>query len=155
MRVNVLLLTSMAAVLLVVAQPAGGSAASCAFDPGAHVVTAVLDADVTSHLVRTAGGEIQLASGDSPPSPCGEATVLNTDKIQVTADVGSELVISARDGLFAPGYTPEAGGDEIEILLTAPESDNALTYESTVAPAAGTMWRASTAVSTPSAASSM
>jgi Ca2+-binding RTX toxin-like protein len=120
------------AALLLVAQPAGSSPASCQFDLDTHTVTIVLERNVTSRIVRTAGGQILFLAPTLYSESCGGANVSNTDRIEVTGDVGSRLVVDARQGVFAPGFTDEDGGDEIEIRVVMPSSDNELDYEGVV-----------------------
>jgi Ca2+-binding RTX toxin-like protein len=87
---------------------------SCTYDSTTRTVTAPGDAS----LFATRNGQIR-AGGD----PCGDATVLNTDSIQVpsagdpeqTAIDYAEYFLSST---FAPGFTPESEGlSEIEVFI--------------------------------------
>lgn len=75
-------------------------------------------------------------------SPCGDATVTNTDTINVAApdvDTFEGLTVSLAGGQFAPGKTAEADGtDEIEIN-TALSTDEPLVVVGTSGPDTITM----------------
>jgi Ca2+-binding RTX toxin-like protein len=63
---------------------------------------------------REAGGNHIVYNG----ATCGDATVRNTDSILVSATDGAqELTVDLSNGPFAPGPSPEAGIDEIEMSV--------------------------------------
>jgi hypothetical protein len=80
--------------------------------------------DATNHTVLIQALNAELSRiGDAIAfygSPCGEATVSNTDIIRVTGppDMPSSLFGVVILDVIAPGFTPEPGGDpEIEIVV--------------------------------------
>ena len=107
-------------VLLLTVSLNGGPAAAdglCTYDAGTKTVT--LSTTGPGYQLRvTVAGEIWQAN-----SPCGSATVTNTDTIVINASKGdysrSGVSIELRaPGTFAPGFTNEAGSsDEIEFVV--------------------------------------
>jgi Ca2+-binding RTX toxin-like protein len=104
-----------AALLLVVASPASAAFTSCTYVGG--TVTATTDFSPSFGTLSVDGGVIEADA-----TPCGEATVANTDLILVVDGPGlgdPQIRIDLSGGAFAPGATDEAdGSSEIEIDVT-------------------------------------
>ena len=122
---------------LALALPALARAESCVYDAGSASVSASI----------TPGGEatLDVVSGvirfGAVPTPCGGATVSNTDTISIAGTVGTteRLIFDQRTGLYAPGLTPEFNTPEIEIdTVLGDTSDTVVLYltegDDTVAP---------------------
>ncbi len=96
------------------AVPAAADTAACSYDPGTLTVSVtVKDTDALPTSVSASGASILAGA-----SPCGSATVTNTDSILVGAaqPKDDERVHITHD--FTPGFTDEPGGsDEIEIVV--------------------------------------
>jgi Ca2+-binding RTX toxin-like protein len=85
------------------------TAPTCSFDPVAAAVTVSVNGQDAHLGVDRVTGAIRLEL-----VPCGDATVFNTNIIQVNGGALSDNVFLS--GSFAPGLTPEAdGASEIEI----------------------------------------
>ena len=112
------------------------TATSCTFDSGTATVTATIGSGQSPTLERS--GDAITFDG----SPCGVATVTNTDTINVAApDVATieGLTVSMAGGQFAPGKTAEVDGtDEIEIDAGL-STDEPLTVVGTTGPDTITM----------------
>src|SRR5689334_14214754 len=81
--------------------PSAADAATCVFDPSSHTLTiTTVPADIVTTVSVKADGSI-----------CGGGSVTNTDTIQLFQQ-GFEVDFQ---GIFEPGFTPEASGrSEIE-----------------------------------------
>jgi Ca2+-binding RTX toxin-like protein len=123
-RVRRLLLLPITTVVLLSVPNAAraATATACSFDGGTATVTATIGSSESPTLERS-GGAIAFDG-----SPCGAATVTNTDTVNVSAPdqaTTEALTISIAGGQFGPGKTTEGdGSDEIEITVTlqAPEA---------------------------------
>ncbi|MGH3037173.1 MAG: calcium-binding protein [Gaiellaceae bacterium] len=98
---------------LALALPALARAESCVYDPGTATVSASITPGGTA-VVDVVGGVIRFGA---VPTPCGAATVTNTDSISVTGNAGTTeaLTLDQRTGLLGPGATAEFNIPEIEI----------------------------------------
>jgi Ca2+-binding RTX toxin-like protein len=92
------------------AAPVALAQATCAFNAGTATVQVTLAAGAAATISRV--GDAIAVDG----TPCGAATVTNTDTVQVTGS-GSEddLTIDLSGGPFAPGKSAEGDGGEAEI----------------------------------------
>ena len=85
---------------------------TCSFDSATATVSVVTNSRRSNIAAVAATGQIQLNG-----APCGGATVINTDQIEVTGPDTVDVVILT--GRFAPGMSPEADGEsEIEIAIS-------------------------------------
>jgi len=92
--------------------------ATCAW-AGGVVSVSVTGTNATARiLVGTGGddGKILFATGVDTPTPCGAATVVNTDAVSVGGGPERQILrLSIAAGAFAPGATAElTGASEIE-----------------------------------------
>lgn len=106
----------LALVVLGLSVPTASAQATCAFDEGTGVLQVTLVGGDPAVLVRQA--EAIALDG----TPCGTATVTNTEEILVTGTGPSQpddLTIDLGGGPFAPGPSAEADGGEPEIEISA------------------------------------
>ena len=120
------------ATVSVVSVPAAGAATAttCVYDSTARRVTLSVDAHGTAMLYVLRGRIEVAASGFN--GPCGRATRLNTDLIQVLGTtVGSETVtIDQSTGRFAPGAEDETdASNEIEMTVDLKGTESSFTRE--------------------------
>jgi hypothetical protein len=98
--------------------PSAVAQESCTYDAGAHSVLASVSSpgwsDPGANKISIAGGQITYEG-----SPCGGATVFNTDSASISGSAIEEVIkIDLRGGSFGPGLTPEPDGlPEIEIYV--------------------------------------
>ena len=117
------LLAGLLALLVPGLFPSPATAATCTFNAGTRTIQLTHADDPaieeTLQLARTASGAIVFGVGTAAETPCGAATVTNTDRIFVTGSEGDERVnVSQAGGPFAPGATAESTGvSEIEISV--------------------------------------
>src|SRR4029079_7268645 len=100
-------------ITLVFAGAPAGAAVDCTFGSGAGTVSVTISAPNEGATVsRTRAGQIEVGG-----SPCGSATVTNTDKITMTGALGAQAArVDLANGPLAPGATAEATGtSEIEL----------------------------------------
>lgn len=92
------------------AGPARGQ--TCSFDAASATLSVETSSRRTYITAVASTGAIELNG-----APCGDATVLTTDRIQVTGTDGVDPI--RLSGRFEPGMTPEVDGtSEIEIAMT-------------------------------------
>jgi len=103
-------------VLLSLFAPTASAQATCSFDEGTGVLQVTLLGSAPAVLVRQA----EAIALDA--TPCGTATITNTESILV-AGTGQgqpdDLTIDLAGGPFAPGLQTEADGGEPEIEISA------------------------------------
>jgi len=87
---------------------------NCTYDSGTATVSATLTGEGANAALARAGDAITLGG-----SPCGSATVTNTDTIHVAGGSDSQtLAVDLGGGAFEPGQTAEdTGVSEIEIAV--------------------------------------
>lgn len=114
------------AIPLLAAGPAQGAAAvSCtlvAAGPAgpAGDVLEIVDQARSVTLIYRKGDEIVVSNNrDSGATTCagGTPTVFNLDRVEYSTATGVPFLNYGGSGAFAPGASPEPGGDEIEISI--------------------------------------
>ena len=99
------------AVLLILGVAPAGAAISCTYTPGNHTVSIQMTEQGDNANVRVGAGLIQVAG-----SPCGSATVDNTNTVTATGAAGAQtLTIDQSGGAFVHS----SGAGEREIKFTA------------------------------------
>ncbi|MEO8475802.1 MAG: calcium-binding protein [Actinomycetota bacterium] len=109
---------AVAGLLVALLTPIPASAAvNCSYNAAAHEVTITLGGSDSTTVERETGADGITVGG----TPCGSATVKNTDAITITGNNGFNMVtISLANGPLAPGATHESKGrSEIEITVAA------------------------------------
>jgi Ca2+-binding RTX toxin-like protein len=98
---------------------------TCSYNEDSSVVRVRLEQRSYIGLVRR-GSAIHVFVDGGPTSPCGEATVHNTDEVRVVDDVQgfAGFTINMKRGYFAPGSADEPlGADEIEFRSAGSATD--------------------------------
>jgi Ca2+-binding RTX toxin-like protein len=92
------------------------TAPSCTYDPvTGDVVVEYGYSDETLGVTRQQGSELLEVGG----LDCGEASVVNTDRIVINAEWTDSMFIDLEEGPLGPGRTPEPDGiSEIEIEVS-------------------------------------
>jgi Ca2+-binding RTX toxin-like protein len=102
------------------AAPVATAGISCSYDPGTRTVSAQVVSPSASGAVIARSGD-QIVTAPPVATPCGAATVHNTDLIVLTDGPDSLRTVTEAPQIatdFAPGFTDEPGAsDEIEIVL--------------------------------------
>ncbi len=102
------------------------SAPSCSFNAETATVTVTVNG-LAANVTRNAAGVIRLNG-----VPCGEATVTNTDTIELNGGVLVDSIIMTGD--FAPGLTPEGdAASEIEMVVLLGEGKDSVRFNYTSA----------------------
>jgi Ca2+-binding RTX toxin-like protein len=116
-------LSLLAMTLLTPLAQAQAPPAACSFDAVTHVV--LVEPSWDSPAVISREGDAVVVDG----TPCGGATVHNTDAIRVAprgGGVDASVHVSLVGGPLAPGFTDEPGGsDEIELSTTEADGGGA------------------------------
>jgi Ca2+-binding RTX toxin-like protein len=112
----------------------GGAAdaAACTYDPATRVVTASMDNELESRIVRSGKAIVFVTTSSATPLSCGDATVANTKRIDVTGTGETSDVVNATPvtideslGRLAPGVGIERTTvREIEIRISVIPGDN-------------------------------
>jgi Ca2+-binding RTX toxin-like protein len=105
--------------------PAAAAAESCTYDPATRVVTATITPGSEATLKVAPTGELLFGLA---PAPCGAATTVNTNSIQVSGAAGSveTLTIDESEGFLGPGFSAEGNISEIEVAAALGDAGDEL-----------------------------
>ena len=120
---------SAVAAALVLAMPGSADATTtCDYSAAGKLLSIDMPAAGDDARISRAGSDIVIRDGDQATVACtgGAPTVTNTDAISAFNQPGGELnaLRILQPGSFAPGATPEAGDDEIEIFVNLNDAEN-------------------------------
>jgi hypothetical protein len=106
---------------LVLAPQAASAATTCTYNAANHTINVTLSAAWDrAQFKRNADGTLALNG-----AKCGAATIYDTDGVYFKDVSGESTIVTldAESGAFAPGYTDEGFGSEIEFFVDLGSGD--------------------------------